>query len=137
MTVKEKKAILNNYRVLINRLDTIKEEYLTLESRLISPKISIIGDMPTGRSQIHDRQAEGLMNLIEIENTMINKQNEILKQINEINNAIDSLNNAKYERLLYLRYKKNYDWEVISQKMMYHKDSCYKIHGKALQKIKF
>lgn len=137
MTEKDKKNKLLSYKMLLNKLETVKDEYETLKNKLITPSISQISDMPKGSSIIHDKEAEGLMTLIEIEKNMIHRQQNILEQMEEINNAIDNLKNDRLERLLFLRYKKGKTWDEIAIEMDRTVDTCYKLHGKALQTIKF
>lgn len=137
MTEKQKKSKLKSYKTLLQKLEMTKEEFLTLKNKLITPSISKISDMPRSSGEIHDKEAEGIANLIELEKNMMLQQNKILKEMQEINLAIDNLNNDTLEKIINLRYKKSYNWDEIAVEIDRTVDTCYKLHGKALQLIKF
>lgn len=136
MTEKTKKQKLQNYKTLLYKLETVRDEYETLKNKLITPSISQISDMPKGSSIIHDKEADGICTLIEIEKNMIQKQKKIVEEMQEINNAIDNLHDDALERIIFLRYKKFKTWDEIADEMERHVDTCYKLHGRALQMIK-
>lgn len=133
MTNKEKKAWLLRFRDAMRDIDCWEREME--EWRLRAEKITrTISDMPRGGK---------VLNIDDI----ISEMDEILRSIHrkikesnliklEIEIAIESIDDPILEDLMKYRYVKGMSFKEISIILGYSEPHCWKLHGKALERIK-
>lgn len=128
-----------NYLKQAKRLDDIinlKIEQLS-DLKLQSAAISSLHDTEKVKTSLNPNKLSGLVaKMVDLENeinTEIDNLYSLKKDIMHIINLIDS---KDYKVLLNLRYLNFLTWEEIAVKMGYSVRWIYKIHKKAIMKLK-
>lgn len=128
----EKKKWLRRY---IN-LTTEKCFYAEKLSRLDNIKAQKMSAMPMSQSAIHDRIAESICDLDEIEHKHVKETvNEMNRVKMEIYQAIEKLDDSKVKVVMLYRYIDGLNWKEISQKIGYEEAQVHRFHALGLDKI--
>lgn len=115
------------------RIERKIEERDRIESKLTTGRISNITGMPRGGGYDWTDAVAKIIRLTEQINAEIARLCAVKRQVID---AIDAVEDMRYRRLLELRYRNYLTWEQIADDMHYDVRNVYKLHGKALLKIK-
>lgn len=133
MTNKEKKAWLLRYREAIHDIDCREREME--EWRLRAEKITkTISDMPRGGKALNIDDIIAEMDEILRDVKQKVKESKLIQL--EIEIAIEELEDPVLERLMKCRYINQMTWKQIAIVMGYEERQIYRLHGKALERIK-
>lgn len=125
-----KRSDLKNFRAtqewIKGRIEYI-EEYKSSINRLNS----ILSDMPKGTTEIQDKEAEKIVNLMDCIDELLNKIREINEKQNMIVNQLDKIKQP-YRNILYKRYVQGKSLSEIATEMHYEYDYIRKLLSIAL-----
>lgn len=137
MTAKE--FLTQAYRIE-DRITSLKNQLLTLECGMSSPNYNNIGGHGSDIKSITEQKGMKALELRE----KIRKEVERLERVQlDIYNAIEALDNVNEQLVLRYRYielthdGKQPSWEIIAYKMHYSVMQVARLHGKALEHLKF
>ena len=133
MTAKE---FLRRARVVDRRVDEATERVERLRARLEAGRMSKITGMPRGGSEDWTATAD---KLIELERRVNARIRELVRLKHAAMDAIDAIDGADESRLrevLELYYIDGYSWERVAETMDLDKRWVFRLHGRALQRIK-
>ena len=133
MTAKE---FLRRARVVDRRVDEATECVERLRARLEAGRMSKITGMPRGGSEDWTATAD---KLIELERRVNARIRELVRLKHAAMDAIDAIDGADESRLrevLELYYIDGYSWERVAETMELDKRWVFRLHGRALQRIK-
>jgi DNA-directed RNA polymerase specialized sigma subunit len=133
MTNKEKVACLKQYKILEKEIVENENRYAVLHSRLTSPSISKITDMPRGGSPNKDKICDGIAQLEEL---MHDRLYRLVGLQKDIETAIDNLSDSNHRRIMSARYVDGKSFEKIAADMCYSWQHIHRIHSEALAVIK-
>lgn len=127
------KEFLSMARGVDGRIDRAQERIERLRSRLQSGRMSNLSGMPRGGgSDWTDAEAR----LIELEKRYGDEIRRMCRMKLLVTDAIRAVGDATYEELLTLRYLDGMTWEQIAEAMHYDARYIYKLHGRALQRVR-
>ncbi len=130
MTAKE---YLKQYRRLSDDIDSKKEQV----ERLRELAKGVSRSAETGISgRISDRVGRMVAKILDLENELCCQIRRQLELKAEIEGAIAKVDDPTLRQLLTFRYISGDEWEQIAKSMNYSIRQIYRLHGKALQKIK-
>lgn len=125
-----KRSDLKNFRAtqewIKGRIEYI-EEYKSSINRLNS----ILSDMPKDSTEIQDKEAEKIVNLMDCIDELLNKIREINERQIMILNQLDKIKQP-YKNILDKHYIQGKSLVVISAEMNYNYEHIKKLHGIAL-----
>lgn len=130
MTVEEAKRELKDYiydkKWVKERIEDIKERRSMLDKIT-----STLSDMPKGTPKAQDRQAEALVQILDLTQEMEDYLKKMKQKQIIIENKIDKLEQP-YKNILYFRYIKGYNLTEVSNEVDEEYDYTRKLHGIAL-----
>ncbi len=130
MTAKE---YLKQYRRISDDIESKKEQI----NRLRELSKGLSRSMRTGGSRrISDKVGRTVAKIIDMENKLCCQVILQLELKTEIENTIAKVDDPILRELLSLRYISGDEWEQIAESMNYSVRQTYRLHGKALAKIK-
>ena len=115
------------------RIERKIEERDRIESKLTTGRISNLTGMPRGGNYDWTDAVASIIRLTQQINAEISRLCTIKREVNE---AIDAVEDIRYRRLLELRYRNYLTWEQIADDMHYEISNVYKLHGKALLRVR-
>lgn len=125
---RELKDYIYNKKWIEERLEDIKERRSLLDNITIT-----LSDMPKGSKQIYDKQAESLVQILDLTKDL----DIYLKQFKEkqilIESKIDKIEQP-FKNILYFRYIKGYNLTEVSDEINEDYDYTRKLHRIALIK---
>lgn len=125
---RELKDYIYNKKWIEERLEDIKERRSLLDNITIT-----LSDMPKGSKQIYDKQAESLVQILDLTEDL----DIYLKQFKEkqilIESKIDKIEQP-FKNILYFRYIKGYNLTEVSDEINEDYDYTRKLHRIALIK---
>lgn len=128
-----------NYLKQAKRLDDIinlKIEQLS-DLKLQSTAISSLHDTEKVKTSLNPNKLSGLVaKMVDLENEINAEIDKLYSLKNDIMHSINLIDNKDYQVLLNLRYLNFLTWEEIAAKMGYSVRWIYKIHKKAIIKLK-
>lgn len=133
MTAKE---FLRRARVVDRQVDEATERVERLRARLEAGRMSKITGMPRGGSDDWTVTAD---KLIELERRVNARVRDLVRLKHAAMDAIDAIDGADESRLrevLELYYIDGYSWERVAETMELDKRWVFRLHGRALQRIK-
>jgi RNA polymerase sigma factor (sigma-70 family) len=129
------KQQLQEYRRAAAEIERLKERIGTVKNELYGMRSVLISDMPRGTPE-RDR----LERLCDLKSDLITEYEEQVNEQNihmlEIENAIRALTDERYRTVLSMRYLDGRSWGYIAEHMGYDLRWVYRLHGRALKKIK-
>lgn len=133
MTAKE---FLRRARVVDRQVDEATERVERLRARLEAGRMSKLTGMPRGGSDDWTVTAD---KLIELERRVNARVRDLVRLKHAAMDAIDAIDGADESRLrevLELYYIDGYSWERVAETMELDKRWVFRLHGRALQRIK-
>lgn len=132
MTNKEKKDWLWRYKEALLDIDSWQRELEEWRTR--AEKIAqVVSDMPRGGSAL--KVDDIVVKMTEIMDNIKEKVSESQKIKLELEIAFEGLNDGILEGLMKYRYINCLDWAQIAIVMGYSEPHCWKLHGRALQRL--
>ena len=130
MTAKE---FLRRARSVNRRVDEAQERVERLRARLEAGRMSSITGMPRGGAQDWTATAD---KLIELERRVNERTRELVRWKLMAMDAIDLVDEARQREVLELYYIDGFTWEQVAQRMQLDVRWVYRLHGRALLKVK-
>lgn len=129
----KKKRYLREYRKSVSRLKRLWAELAEIKSMKASISVNNDG-MPHGDGQ--SDLSGYAASLDGLEREIVSERYQRIMKYQEIKTCIDALENSRESDVLFYRYIKGLDWWKVAEKMELTERQIYRIHGKALKKIK-
>lgn len=130
MTAKE---FLRRARGIDRRVDEATERVMRLRARLEAGRMAQISDMPRGGNSDWTETANALIDLEKDTNAKIREMVKVKRLAME---AIEAVEEIRYREVLELYYLNGYTWEKVAEQMGYDQRWVYRLHGKALRKVR-
>lgn len=130
MTAKE---FLRRARSVDRRVDEATERVERIRARLEAGRMSSVTGMPRGGVQDWTATADRLIELERDVNARIRDMCRLKRLAQE---AIDRVEEARLKEVLELYYIDGYSWEEVAKRMQINKRWAFRIHGKALLRVK-
>ncbi len=130
MTAKE---FLRRARTVDRRVDEAQERVEKLRARLEAGRMSRITGMPRGGVQDWTETAD---RLIELERRVNARIRELVRWKLAAMDAIDQVEEARLREVLELYYIDGFTWEQVAQRMELDPRWVFRLHGKALLRVK-
>lgn len=128
------KQTLRQYRYLVKEIEQLSEAQERLAAGMIGAVN--INDMPRSNSIIHDRMAETACKMVELQYIIAERLNKAVAMRDEIEQAIAKIDDAQCRCLIQARYIDCKSWEQIAVDMFYSIQHIWRIHGRALEKMR-
>ena len=133
MTAKE---FLRRARNVDRRVDEATERVERLRARLEAGRMSRITGMPRGGSEDWTATADKLIELEKRVNARIRDLCALKHAAMDAINAINGKDEARLREVLELYYIDGYSWETVANVMDLDPRWVFRLHGRALQKIR-
>lgn len=130
MTAKE---FLRRARTVDRRVDEAQERVERLRARLEAGRMSSITGMPRGGAKDWTDTAD---KLIELERRVNERTRELVRWKLMAMDAIDRVEEANLREVLELYYIDGYTWEQVARRMQLDVRWVYRLHGRALLRVK-
>jgi len=130
MTAKE---FLRRARTVDRRVDEAQERVERLRARLEAGRMSQITGLPRGGASDWTETAD---RLIELERRVNSRTRELVRWKLAAMDAIDLVEEANLREVLELYYIDGYTWEQVAQRMGVDLRWVYRLHGRALLRVK-
>lgn len=130
MTAKE---FLRRARSVDRRVDEAQERVERLRARLESGRMSSVTGMPRGGSSDWTATAD---RLIELEQAVNERTREMVRWKLAAIDAIRSVEEPRLAEVLKLYYIDGFTWEQVAQRMALDLRWVYRLHGRALKRVK-
>ena len=127
------KDFLRKARTIDRRVDELTERVERIRARLESGRMSQITGMPRGGSADWTATADSLIMLERRVNARI-REMVWLKQAAQ--DAIDAVEEDRLREVLELYYIDGFTWVQVAQRMGLDQRYVYRLHGKALLRVK-
>lgn len=125
---------LSQYRDVKKEIDHIEEELKRLEMRMLSPRASILSDVPKGPISNSDQMADNLIKLEELRDKYKSLLEELCERQLKVEEAIAELEPLERDLIRY-RYVDGLMWRDVSEKIGYAQRQTHRIHDKILEKL--
>lgn len=130
------KDYLRQARHLDTQINTKIEQVSSLHD-LATNATSTLSDMPGGPTRNTHKMEDIIIKILMLENEINNDIDGLVDLKNEILSVIKAVDDEECRIVLEKRYLNFEKWEDIASEMCCSVDNIYKIHGKALKKLKF
>ena len=130
------KDYLRQARHLDTQINTKIEQVSSLHD-LATKATSTLSDMPGGPTRNTHKMEDIIIKILMLENEINNDIDGLVDLKNEILSVIKAVDDEECRIVLEKRYLNFEKWEDIASEMCCSVDNIYKIHGKALKKLKF
>lgn len=130
MTAKE---FLRQARDADRRIDEAMERLERMRAKLEAGRMSNLTGMPRGGALDWTETAD---RVIELEKRVNARIREMVRQKQAAMDAIDRVEEARLREVLELYYLDGYTWEQVAKMMQLDQRWVYRLHGKALQKVR-
>lgn len=130
MTAKE---FLRQARTIDRRVDEATERVERLRAKLEAGRMSSITGMPRGGAGDWTQTAD---KLIELEKRVNARIREMVRLKQVAMDAIETVEEARLREVLELYYLDGFTWEQVAERMALDIRWVYRLHGKALLKVK-
>ena len=127
------KDFLRRARNVDRRVDEATERVDRLRAKLEAGRMSKISGMPRGGSEDWTATAD---KLIELERRVNARVRELVRWKLAAMDAIDLVEEANLREVLELYYIDGYTWEQVAQRMGVDLRWVYRLHGRALLRVK-
>ena len=124
----ELKDYIYNKKWVAERLQDIKERRSLLDSIT-----NVLSDMPKGSKKVYDKQAENIIEILDLTNSLEKYLNQLKDKQIKIENKIDKIDQP-FKNILYFRYIKGYNLTEVANEIDEEYDYTRKLHKKALNK---
>lgn len=132
MTAKE---YLNQAYRLDQRINSKLEQVMSLRD-LTTKATATMSDMPGGGSRNVYKMQDIIGKIIDLENEINADIDQLVDLKREMVSAIKAVEDPEYQTLLELRYLCFKTWEQIAVDMQYSTRNIYKLHERAIRRIK-
>ena len=130
MTAKE---FLRRAREVDRRVDEAQERVERIRAKLEAGRMNRLTGMPRGGSGDWTQTAD---RLIELEQRVNAQTRELVRWKLAAMDAIGLIDKAREREVLELYYIDGFTWEQVAERMDYDLRWVYRLHGKALQRVK-
>lgn len=127
------KDFLRRARCVDRRVDEAQERVERLRARLEAGRMSQITGMPRGGASDWTETAD---RVIELEKRVNARIRELVRVKHAAMDAIDRVDEARLREVLELYYIDGYSWAKVAEVMQMDQRWVFRLHGKALQKVK-
>ena len=127
------KEFLRGARSVDRRVDEAQERVERLRARLEAGRMSQITGMPRGGASDWTETAD---RLIELEKRVNASTRELVRWKLMAMDAIDLVEEANLREVLELYYIDGFTWEQVAKRMQLDVRWVYRLHGRALLKVK-
>lgn len=124
---------LSQYKDVKKEITHIEEQIASLESRLTSPRIPILTDMPSGphnQTQLED----GVIKLMQLKEKYEKLLEKLCEQQLAVEEMIENLDPIERD-LIRCRYFNGLKWEEVQKEIGYAPRQTRRIHDRAIEKI--
>lgn len=124
---------LNQYKDVKKEITRIEEQIANLESRLNSPRIPILTDMPSGphnTTQLED----GVIKLMQLKEKYEKLLGNLCEQQLAVEDMIEDLDPIERD-LIRCRYFNGLKWEEVQKEVGYASRQTRRIHDRAIEKL--
>ena len=132
MTVKE---YLSQALLLDHRIDSKIEQIASLNA-LATKCTSAITGMPHNPSPSQSTMADAVCKIIDLQELLKKDLSALVDLKREIMGVINGIENDEYKTVLEKRYLCFLSWEQIAVDLHYSMEYAFKIHKRALEKVK-
>lgn len=129
------KEYLNQAYHINSRIECKLQQVESLRN-LATRVTSVFIDMPHCTTTDNCKLEKTITKIIDLENEIDADIDKLVDLKKEISNVINSVENEEYRIILEMRYLNFKTWEEIAVALHYTVRWIYKLHSKALQKIK-
>lgn len=129
------KEYLNQAYHIDRRIECKLQQVESLRN-LATRVTSVFSDMPHCTTTDNCKLEKTITKIIDLENEIDADIDRLVDLKKEISNVINSVENEEYRIILEMRYLNFRTWEEIAVALHYTVRWIYKLHSKALQKIK-
>ena len=134
--LKAKKEYLLSYKAIEKRIQQIEDDIHRMRIEASGAKAIQYSDMPKGSTNLQSPQETYMLALDQAIGRSLQLKAEYISKKEEIKRAIHKLGNADMESLLEYKYIDSMTIRQISEKMGYERTQLYRIHDKAMEKLK-
>lgn len=131
---REKITYLSQYKYLNSEMDRKLREIETWKSKLYSIT-GTLSDMPKSKNRT-DKIADGVCKINEIEDSLNTDISNLIEVKNNIEQQLNLIQDMKLREIMKCRYLDCMTWEEIAYRNGISWQWVYKLHEKALDKIK-
>ena len=132
MTVKE---YLSQALLLDHRIDSKIEQIASLNA-LATKCTSAITGMPHNPSPSQSTMADAICKIVDLQELLKKDLSALVDLKREIMGVINGIENDEYKTVLEKRYLCFLSWEQIAVDLHYSMEYAFKIHKRALEKVK-
>lgn len=129
------KEYLNQAYHIDKRIDCKLQQVEKLHS-LATHVTSVFSDMPHSTTPNNKKLEKTIAKIIDLEKEIDADIDNLVDLKHEISDVINSVENVEYRTILEMRYLNFKTWEEIAVALHYTVRWIYKLHSKALQKVK-
>lgn len=131
------KEFLSQYRVLTRRIKYSFRQIEDMNEMMLDISANYSTDIKVQSSGHSDRLGEAVARLVSEKDRLLDEINEMLIIKETIETTIGNIKSDLHRDLLTERYINLYTWERIAEDLHMDVRSVYRIHGKALNMIRF
>ena len=128
------KEYLEQYQRIEAKARMYQQEIERIRTQAEGLSINLDG-LPKGSNARNDKMERLAVQLAEYETKFQKELSRMWSYSMDIINALDQLQDYKHQTILYRRYIKVETWECIAYEMGISWRHCYRLHGRALQKL--
>lgn len=127
-------VILSQYKDIKKEIKHIEELIQRLESKMTSPRNSIITDMPTSPSYNPDKMGNDLIKLDELRDKYVEIKTKLYNQQIIAEDLIKDLEPIERDIIRY-RYFDGLPWKEVNKRVGYAQRQTFRIHDGAIEKL--
>lgn len=128
------KTFLSEYVDVRKEIDHINEELLRLQNKMISPRTSVLSDMPKGVSSDFDQMSINLIKLDALREKYVSVLEDLCDRQLQIEEMIQELEPLERDLIRY-RYIDGLRWRDVFEKIGYGQRQTFRIHEKIIEKL--
>ena len=126
--------MLTEYRHIKNEIKHIEERIQMLDTKRLSPRASIITDMPTSPSFSNDKMDNDLIKLEELEKKYRGMLCALYEEQIKVEESLQKLEPIERD-LIRCRYFDGMSWTKIQKELCLSQRTSFRIHKRALEKL--
>ncbi len=135
MDEEKAKEYLSQTKGIEFRIQSILNE-IKYYKELATSTAVIISGMPRNPNKGTSKVENSVVKIVDCGEELQDELTRLLDKKEEIKQTIKTVNDPKLQTILELKYISNLKWKQISMETGYGVDNLYKLHKKALSKIK-
>lgn len=124
---------LIHYRDVKKEIEHLEEQITKLETRLSSPRIPILTDMPSGPHNLTQLE-DGVIKLMQLKEKYMKMLEDLCEQQLAIEESIKDLEPIERD-VIRCRYFNGLKWNEVQKKVDYAQRQTRRIHDRAIKKL--